>query len=30
MCLKKLRTAAFGSFKPFCLYRANGGVGGIN
>ena len=24
MYLKKLRTTAFGSFKPLCLYRANG------
>ena len=29
MCLKRLRTAAFRSFEPFCLYRDNGCVGGI-
>ena len=26
---KRLRTAAFGSFEPFCLYRANGRVSAI-
>ena len=29
MCLKRLRTTAFVSFEPFCLYRANGHVGTI-
>ena len=31
MCVKRFRIAAFGSFEPFCLFRAklNGRVGSI-